>query len=574
MKKWVSISLISLSFLIFLIFETEKEKSYKVLEVLEGDKIVLDLNSNGKKDLDEIIHLKNINTFSLKYSSKAEEYASRFGLSVKETLILGHAAKIYTKTLIEGKEVSIIGGLGEYNPNYTYRFGEISFSGKNFGEILLQNGLAFAYESRDNRGFYPYKTFEDVNKIKKRAKEFKNLKLPSDINLPHDYDKNSYGKTFQNKAFTRYPAAFNKSYRKTFGNVTIFLINPNAYSKPSFLSRTDAGRALIDNINSAKKTIDFALYGIDGQNEVYEALLRAKERGVKIRGVVDSKPDNSFVYNDTKRLVQGFSSVSDLKAPFMHNKFFIFDNKKVFTGTMNISTTGSGGYNANTAVLINSNAVARVYENEFNQMAGGKFQHSKENCSSSNIKIGENMEMDIIFSPKGNFYNKLSPLINGAKREIFVSIFYLTHKNIIEDLISAKKRGVDVKIIYDAVGANNMKQKVNYLRNSGIKVKVENWGGKNHEKNMVIDSKYFITGSANFSYSGAKKNDENVLIFKSTDISGFYRKHFLNLYNSIDNQYLKITPRAESFESGNSCYDGIDNNFDGKIDSDDIGCKR
>ena len=91
---------------------------------------------------------------------------------------------------------------------------------------------------------------------------------------------------------------------------------------------------------------------------------------------------------------------------------------------------------------------------------------------------------------------------------------------------------------------------------------------------MVIDGKYFITGSANFSYSGAKKNDENVLIFKSTDIAGFYRKHFLNLYNSIDNQYLKITPRAESFESGNSCYDGIDNNFDGKIDSDDIGCKR
>ena len=77
-----------------------------------------------------------------------------------------------------------------------------------------------------------------------------------------------------------------------------------------------------------------------------------------------------------------------------------------------------------------------------------------------------------------------------------------------------------------------------------------------------------------FHIPAQKKNDENVLIFKSTDIAGFYRKHFLNLYNSIDNQYLKITPRAESFESGNSCYDGIDNNFDGKIDSDDIGCKR
>ena len=146
-------------------------------------------------------------------------------------------------------------------------------------------------------------------------------------------------------------------------------------------------------------------------------------------------------------------------------------------------------------------------------------------------------------------------------------------RKIINALIEAKKRGVDVKIIYDAVAANSMKEKVRWLRISGVSLKVENWGGKDHEKNMVIDGKYFITGSANFSNSGMKKNDENVLIFKSSAIAGFYQKHFLDLYNSIDNKYLKFTPRAESFESGNSCYDGIDNNFDGKIDSEDIGCK-
>lgn len=571
MKKRVSIFLIFLCFFVFLALENKKGKTYKVLEVLEGDKIVLDLNSNGKSDPDEIIHLKNLNTFPLKYSPKAEEYACRFALSPKEVLILGHAAKIYTKTVLSGKKVSILGHLGVYNKNYTYRFGEISYEGRNFGEILLENGLAFAYEPKDGRGFNPYKTFENTKKIKRRAKEFKNLKLPPDAGF-FEEGKPLPGR--ENKGTRPGARMFSESLQKTFQNVTIFLINPNSYSKPSFLSRTNAAKALIKEINSANETIDFALYGIDGQNEIYNALLNAKNRGVKIRGVIDSKPNGTFVYQDTKKLAESFLAIKDSRAPFMHNKFFIFDNKKVFTGSMNISTTGSGGYNSNTVLLINSKDAAKVYGEEFNQMFEGKFQYLKEDKSAFGLKMGENAALDIIFSPKGGFYNKISPLLRGAKKEILVSIFYLTHKGIIEDLINAKKRGVDVKIIYDAVGANNMKPKVNYLRNSGVKVKVENWGGKNHEKNIVIDSKYFITGSANFSNSANNKNDENILIFKSPEIAGFYRNYFLKLYNSIDEKYLKFYPRAESFESINSCYDGIDNNFDGKADSEDAGCRR
>jgi hypothetical protein len=46
----------------------------------------------------------------------------------------------------------------------------------------------------------------------------------------------------------------------------------------------------------------------------------------------------------------------------------------------------------------------------------------------------------------------------------------------------------------------------------------------------------------------------------------------LFLFNSIDKKFLFTIPRAEGKESINSCYDGIDNNFDGNIDSKDKGC--
>jgi len=182
--------------------------------------------------------------------------------------------------------------------------------------------------------------------------------------------------------------------------------------------------------------------------------------------------------------------------------------------------------------------------------------------------------LHILFSPSSNPYQtKVLPVLQNAKKEIYVSIFYLTHKGIIEELINAKNRGVDVKIIYDAVGASNNREKVQKLRENGILLKVENWGGKNHEKNMVIDNKIFITGSANFSNSGMGRNDENILIFESPEIAGFYRDYFLKLYNSLDEKYLRLIPAAESFDSINSCNDGVDNDFDGKIDANDPGCK-
>ncbi len=567
MKRLISIFVIILSSLIFMLSERHNTQYYKVLEVVEGDKFYIDLNKNGIKDKDELFHVKNVNTFPLKYNSKIEYYSKRYNLTECQMFFLGETAKKYTTKMLFGKEISFITEPAPYNPKYYYRFAEISLDGKDFAVMLLEEGLAFAYEGKN---FNPYKTYEDLKKIKKNASLCPETCLKK--------QKSNFNKTKENQGFQRNKNAktpvFTESPVRTYGSVSIFLINPNTFNKPSYSCKANACKVILDKIKSAQNSIDFAVYGTERQPEVIQALLDAKKRGVKIRGVVDSKPDNTYVYKDTTKLVSNFDTISDFKTPFMHNKFFIFDEKTVITGTMNISAAGSGGYNANTVVLINNPDVARVFTREFNEMFSGKFQTAKGNNTAKNISLNNACTLDIYFSPVGNVLNEgILPLLTQAKKEIYVSIFYLTNKPIIDALINAKKRGVDVKIIYDAVGANSMKEKVRSLRAAGVLLKAENWGGKDHEKNMVIDGKYFITGSANFSNSGMGKNDENILIFKNPEIAGFYRNYFLKLYNSIDNKYLKFTPRAESFESGNSCYDGIDNNFDGKTDSEDIGCK-
>ena len=146
-------------------------------------------------------------------------------------------------------------------------------------------------------------------------------------------------------------------------------------------------------------------------------------------------------------------------------------------------------------------------------------------------------------------------------------------KDLTKELIKAKKRGVDVRIIIDASSINNKYSKHKILRKNNIKVKVENFGGKMHIKSIIVDDEYFVVGSMNFTKSGNRFNDENTIIVRDKKLAIKYKDYFLKLWNQIPNKYLYSNAYAEGLESGNSCFDGIDNDFDGFVDAKDRGCK-
>ena len=94
-----------------------------------------------------------------------------------------------------------------------------------------------------------------------------------------------------------------------------------------------------------------------------------------------------------------------------------------------------------------------------------------------------------------------------------------------------------------------------------------------HSKSMIIDDKYTIIGSMNFSYSGENKNDENLIVIKNSEITKQYKDFFLYQWSRIDDKWLKLNARAEGKDSIGSCTDGLDNNYDGLIDTDDPACR-
>ena len=270
---------------------------------------------------------------------------------------------------------------------------------------------------------------------------------------------------------------------------TLYLNLPSAYASKK--TETSFGKELIRLINQSQKEIQFAIYGLRGQDEILLALIDAKKRGVKIQGVVDSDSHGKNYYEDTHRLYELFDIKSDHKSSIMHNKFFVFDRKIVWTGSSNISDTGTGGYNANNVVVIEDKTVAKIYHEEFEQMFEDSHFNSKK---------------------KATLYR--------------------------------------------------------------IEVKVENFGGKMHAKSMIIDDRFIISGSMNFTKAGESKNDENTVIIENALLAKQYKEHFIELWRHIPKRYLKIDPSPEGFESGNSCFDGIDNNFDKAIDEKDLHCQK
>ena len=258
----------------------------------------------------------------------------------------------------------------------------------------------------------------------------------------------------------------------------------------------------------------------------------------------------------------------------MHNKFFIIDKSSVWSGSSNISDTGTGGYNANNSLVMSDKKIAGIYLQEFNQMFyEKKFHNKKEVVTYENVQT-EDSTVSIYFSPKSNTYdNSLKKLIQNAEQYIYIPVFYLTHKDLIAQLIKAKNRGVEVKIILDATAARNKYSMHRELRKNGIEVKVENFGGKMHAKSMIVDDKYIVSGSMNLTKAGNSKNDENTIVVQNNNLAKQYKNYFLQLWESIPQKYLYSDPSPESLESGNSCSDEIDNDFDHQIDIKDKACQ-
>jgi phosphatidylserine/phosphatidylglycerophosphate/cardiolipin synthase-like enzyme len=75
-----------------------------------------------------------------------------------------------------------------------------------------------------------------------------------------------------------------------------------------------------------------------------------------------------------------------------------------------------------------------------------------------------------------------------------------------------------------------------------VPIKVEDFGGKVHNKFMVIDAggaaPRVVTGSMNWSGAGGAANDENTLIIHDGAVAQAYLSAFQELYDALEMETL------------------------------------
>lgn len=120
-------------------------------------------------------------------------------------------------------------------------------------------------------------------------------------------------------------------------------------------------------------------------------------------------------------------------------------------------------------------------------------------------------------------------LVNSAQSSIYVETYVFTSEEMMDALISAKMRGVDVKVIMERrIDGSPDALAYSRLLGSGIDVC---WASEvfklTHSKIIIVDGKKALVGSHNLSYSALNTNREVSLL-----VEGGIVGELLSLFNS------------------------------------------
>jgi phosphatidylserine/phosphatidylglycerophosphate/cardiolipin synthase-like enzyme len=146
--------------------------------------------------------------------------------------------------------------------------------------------------------------------------------------------------------------------------------------KVFFSPNGGAHDAILKELKEAKSTIDVAMY-ILTDRELSKALIMAKDRGVNVRILLDSKSAEEIGYSKhhflsekqvAVKLDNTHKSYGDKHEGIMHNKFAIIDNKVLITGSYNWTHSAEELNDENLLIIKESKTLIRKFCEEFTKL--------------------------------------------------------------------------------------------------------------------------------------------------------------------------------------------------------------
>ncbi|MEP6895635.1 MAG: phospholipase D-like domain-containing protein [Chloroflexota bacterium] len=309
----------------------------------------------------------------------------------------------------------------------------------------------------------------------------------------------------------------------------VYFTYPLTINDPNNISDS-IEQKLIDHINAAQTSIHIASFEFD-LTPVAEALIAAHNRGVDVRWVTDNEfglGADSDPGNGQFAMLQnaGIEVRADNRTALMHNKFWIFDGQILWTGSTNITKNGIFVQDNNT-IVFRSVKLAQIYENEFQEMWDGKFGPKSPSQLPDQSIVLNGTPIQVVFTSEDHaLETTIIPLVSTATTSIRFLAFSFTDYPLAKAMIDRAQQGVDVAGVMDKTQSGGTGAELKTLYCAGVPVRQDGNPQFMHNKIIIIDSRYVITGSLNFSTSAEESNDENVIIIDNPDIAKLYIEDF------------------------------------------------
>jgi phosphatidylserine/phosphatidylglycerophosphate/cardiolipin synthase-like enzyme len=322
-----------------------------------------------------------------------------------------------------------------------------------------------------------------------------------------------------------------------------FILNDRLelYMGPSSLGAPDdLEKAIVDFIDAAKTSLDVAVQEIESR-PIAEALVRARQRGLRVRLVLEqdylradkATADPFSVGGEDEENRNLFAAMlrasidarADYNPDIFHQKFIVRDSggtgRALLTGSTNFTPTGTGSHgsrkNLNHIVIVHDQWLCNEYDAEFAEIWQGTFGKLRERHDPTPRRNNvAGICVRALFAPDHAPEMEIMKQILKAKERVDFAIFTFAKSSGIDDaLVAVAKGGIKVRGIFDAGQGNRDWAATRMIADGGGEAWLasrKNGLGKLHHKLRVIDGAAIICGSFNYTDPANRLNDENILV--------------------------------------------------------------
>lgn len=144
---------------------------------------------------------------------------------------------------------------------------------------------------------------------------------------------------------------------------------------------------------------------------------------------------------------------------------------------------------------------------------------------------------NVYFSPGDKCKNAIIQHLDMAHKNVDVCVFTISDDDIANKIIDIHKKGITVRIITDNDKVNDRGSDIRKLFLAGIETKTDRTDDHMHHKFAIVDHRFLINGSFNWTRSASERNQENVVISNNKALITKFADYYHKLWNEMMHYY-------------------------------------